>query len=190
MTHTLTDEAGTETRDKAGSSDGHDHDAAKCNQRWAERKRAVISGRRFVAHEPESLAMSAGDGQSAAEQRWAARRHVELSGYIFWDSCREALPVIVRDMSSCGALLELTASARSYLDSIGRPDKFVLVMSHLRERSEVLCSISRSSGNRIGVRFIGCFMTTNDVPKRQVARCKKTDSAAGMRSWMSARRGR
>lgn len=103
-------------------------------------------------------AMPAVDAR-ANDQRGGQRKPSDLPGYIWSEKLPAAIACSVRDMSVSGALVHLK-SGMDAAEADSMPDRFVLVLTHYRERTEVDCVKVRESRGRIGVRFTSQFRTS------------------------------
>ena len=101
-------------------------------------------------------------GGSANEQRWAQRRSSLIPGYLFSDQLAASVNVVIRDMSSTGAKLELMLDRFSIIGSSeGLPNNFSMFIR--RDDTIVECTVAWREPRFIGVRFIGHL---RHVPKR------------------------
>ena len=100
----------------------------------------------------------------ANDQRGGNRKSSDLPGYIWSEKLPAAVPCSVRDMSVSGALLQLK-SGPDVAAAEALPDRFVLVLTHYRERTEVDCLKVREGSGRIGVRFTSQFRTSQPADR-------------------------
>lgn len=98
----------------------------------------------------------------ANDQRAGQRKPSDLPGYVWSERLTAAIPCSVRDMSANGALVQLLCGPDApAIDAL--PQRFTLVLTQYRERTEVDCAVVRQGRAGIGVRFTGQFRTSQAV---------------------------
>ena len=96
--------------------------------------------------------------------RWANRKRSNIPGFIRYERLEAAAACSVVDISSTGALVQLSPNVRHLtVDEV--PDLITLFMTQNRQMTDVQCKVIRRYGDSLGVTFLSQFRTLSQ-PKR------------------------
>lgn len=108
---------------------------------------------------------------NALDNRWARRAASRLGAQIEHPSLSTPLLCTVRDTSSTGARLELTAIRGGPISRDPVPDRFTLCMPS--DRLQVDCEVAWRQGPLIGVRYVSPTRRTPRPPPKPAEPVKK-----------------
>jgi hypothetical protein len=104
-----------------------------------------------------------GADDAVANKRWAQRKSSQMPAGLIFPGTRNLIPCQVRDSSSTGAKLELTAPRNNpNSDSESMPDEFTLVVR--MDNMEVDCEVVWRKGSMMGVRYVSPARVTPKAP--------------------------
>ena len=116
-----------------------------------------------------------------SERRQAPRKRASMPSFIVVPRNRKVTACNVVDMSSAGAQLELSGSARAE----HLPDVITLVLP--RDKVEVSCEIRWRNCRRLGVKFLTCLRPTDYTLTMEHNSVVQTYAWIGCRSRREAR---
>lgn len=132
-----------------------------------------VAGKAGVAVRGSNLAASGtvSGKQAANDVRFSKRKSAQLAGYITSEHLSDAIACVVCDTSSTGARLKVEPGPKR-VSASDLPDRFTLVMTQYRVRTDVDCVVARRTDAEVGVRFTSSFRTTETAVRKPVQKAR------------------